>query len=255
MKNNNSAASVNNAAVSANTTIITEETTIKELCKIVNAAAARLKAADPEKVPDDTPTYKFLRENVNEVASAADMTVYENGFAAFRCEAGTVVLRLKNCCRGFSYEFNPGDYPGEVPSHSDVPASVMELLPWTVAVAMFGEQKAAANSANRTGDRRRTDNVVNVDGEELDLFEAFYDERSYVGVDELAIANVEAERLERKAKASLTERQEEVMDYGRRGLTHQEIADELGVARRTVSTTMERARRRMQDALADELPD
>lgn len=218
---------------------ITEGTTIRELADMLPQAHGK------------TPTHKFLRENFNVVAKSQNCAVYENGWAFFSCESGRVVVSVEKCCGSFCYDFNPGDKGNEMMDGAVIPASEVEKLPWGIAIAMHGEEWADRHSMNRQGDRNRVYGMTNDNGEVLDIWEIIPDDR-HASLEDSIVSGMEKDRLTALAFGGLTEKQVCVMERYMAGMTHQEIADEDGVVRRTVTTTIERSRKKMQKLLQGE---
>ena len=100
-----------------------------------------------------------------------------------------------------------------------------------MAVALKGEEQIEANLMNRKGDRKGSRQY------EEDWEHIRVEEEAPDVLDAIIQRNMLSELLD-----CLTERQREViMAYFFDGLTQQQIADKLGIGRRTVTTTIERS--------------
>lgn len=184
------------------------------------------------------PGYKQLME-MNPVVAAratvngATITAYTNGYAVYEADDTHTVLDV-NRCGDYRYDFNDGTY--EV-----VPAEVFEEVEWTVRLVMEGERRLENN-------RRK----ISRDYEEFALSCDGTDWCDAAMVDFMEAENAEmlADEELRKlyaAMSKLTERQQEVVQlYFYKGLNQYEIADELGIARRSVGDCLEGALKKIR---------
>ena len=98
------------------------------------------------------PTPKYLRENEEPVAVSADgsMAVYPSGFVTYKSVTGSTVVNLAEC-GSYTYTFDGGK--NGLPEKHTISAETLEQMEWSVVVALRGEERAAENNMNRTGDR------------------------------------------------------------------------------------------------------
>lgn len=179
------------------------------------------------------PGYKQLME-MNPVVAAratvngATITAYTNGYAVYEADDTHTVLDV-NRCGDYRYDFNDGTY--EV-----VPAEVFEEVEWTVRLVMEGERRLENNRSKISRDYEEfalsCDGTDWCDAAMVDFMEAENAEM---------LADEELRKLY-AAMSKLTERQQEVVQlYFYKGLNQYEIADELGIARRSVGDCLEGA--------------
>lgn len=184
------------------------------------------------------PGYKQLME-MNPVAVARTMvngavlTAYQNGYAVYEADDGRTVLDI-NRCGDYRYDFTDG-------THQIVPASVFEETEWSVRLLMEGERRM-----------EHTRSVTNKNNEEFTLSNDGSDWCDAIMVDFMedenaaALADEEVRRLY-AAMSKLTERQKEVLQlYYYKGMTQQEIAEELGIGRRSVGDCLEGALKKIR---------
>ena len=167
------------------------------------------------------------------VVNGAVLTAYENGYAVYEAEDGRTVLDI-NRCGDYRYDFTDG-------THQIVPASVFEETEWSVRLLMEGERRM-----------EHTRSVTNRNNEEFTLSNDGTDWCDAVMVDFMedenaaALADEEVRRLY-AAMSKLTERQKEVLQlYYYKGMTQQEIAEELGIGRRSVGDCLEGALKKIR---------
>ena len=176
------------------------------------------------------PGYKQLME-MNPVVAArapvngATITAYMNGYAVYEADDAHTVLDV-NRCGDYRYDFNDGTY--EV-----VPAEVFEEVEWTVRLVMEGERRLENNRSKISRDYEEfalsCDGTDWCDAAMVDFMEAENAEM---------LADEELRKLY-AAMSKLTERQQEVVQlYFYKGLN---LADELGIARRSVGDCLEGA--------------
>ena len=184
------------------------------------------------------PGYKQLME-MNPVVAAratvngATITAYTNGYAVYEADDTHTVLDV-NRCGDYRYDFNDGTY--EV-----VPAEVFEEVEWTVRLVMEGERRLENNRSKISRDYEEfalsCDGTDWCDAAMVDFMEAENAEM---------LADEELRKLY-AAMSKLTERQQEVVQlYFYKGLNQYEIADELGIARRSVGDCLEGALKKIR---------
>ncbi len=178
-----------------------------------------------------TPTARQLRESgeepvaVREIGPDGSLSVYPGGYAVYSNGSGTTVVSIGECGE-YTYQFHDGEdgLPAESRLHLDGDD-------WSVAVVLKGEEQIEANLMNRKGDRKGSRQY------EEDWEHIRVEEEAPDVLDAIIQRNMLSELLD-----CLTERQREViMSYFFDGLTQQQIADKLGIGRRTVTTTIERS--------------
>ena len=178
-----------------------------------------------------TPTARQLRESgeepvaVREIGPDGSLSVYPGGYAVYSNGSGTTVVSIGECGK-YTYRFHDGeDY---LPTESRL---LLDGEDWSVAVALKGEEQIEANLMNRKGDRKGSRQY------EEDWEHIRVEEEAPDVLDAIIQRIMLSELLD-----CLTERQREViMAYFFDGLTQQQIADKLGIGRRTVTTTIERS--------------
>lgn len=184
------------------------------------------------------PGYKQLMEqNPIAVAQAnvngATLTAYQNGYVVYE-EAGVRSVMAVERCGDYRYDFTDGTY-------QVVPAEVFEDAEWSLRLIMEGERRLENNR-----------NKISRDYEECTLSCDGSDWCEAAMVDFMAEDNAEMladEELRRlyAAMNKLTERQSEVIQlYFYKGMTQQEIADELGISQRAVSYVMSGALKKIK---------
>lgn len=190
---------------------------------------ARIDAVTEKKLPQ----YKQLMEQ-NPVAVAkasvngATITAYQNGYAVYETDGAHTVMAVDRC-GDYRYDFADGAY-------QVVPAEVFEEAEWSLRLIMEGERRLEHN-LNKTSSKYEAA-VLECDGSDWSdsVMVDFLDEENAE-----MIADDELRRLYAAMK-KLTERQKEVIElYYFKGMTQQEIADELGIGRRSVGNVLEGA--------------
>lgn len=176
------------------------------------------------------PKYAQLMEQ-NPVAVAqtsvngATLTAYQNGYAVYEMDGAHTVMAVDRC-GDYRYDFNDGTY-------QVVPAEVFEEAEWSLRLIMEGERRM-----------EHTRSVINSNNEEFMLSNDGSDWCEVAMVDFMEAENAEMladQELRRlyAAMGKLTERQKEIIElYYFKGMTQQEIADELGIARPVVAKSM-----------------
>ena len=184
------------------------------------------------------PQYKQLMEQ-NPVAVAqtsvngATITAYQNGYAVYEMDGARSVMAVDRC-GDYRYDFNDGTY-------QVVPAEVFEEAEWSLRLIMEGERRLEHN-LNKTSSKYEAA-VLECDGS---------DWSDSVMVDFLAEDNAEMladEELRRlyAAMGKLTDRQKEVIElYYFKGMTQQEIAEELGIRQQSVNDFMRQAIKKLK---------
>ena len=167
------------------------------------------------------------------VVGGATLTAYENGYAVYEEDGAHTVMAIGRC-GDYRYDFSDGTY--EV-----VPAEVFEDAEWTVRLVMEGEHRLENNRSK-----------ISRDYEEFALSCDGTDWCDAAMVDFMEVENAEmlADEELRKlyaAMSKLTERQQEVIQlYFYKGLNQYEIAEELGIARRSVGNCLEGALKKIR---------
>ena len=218
-----------------NTAVITAETTLGELLTMFSFA-------DKPKMP----TAKALYEEAGEpIAEFCDCTLFSNGFAIYQNDTGRTVVWLPYC-RSFTYYFNKlRDAEKDTMSETyELPDGFLEAQPWIIAVALIGDHRIEQNCMNRTGSRKDTTDYDSADNgdKDGDTEEALADpfRRAVNGYDGRMGENpqdaVERRETREEMLAEMTDKQREVfIMYFRDGLTQDEIAAELGIAKMSVN--------------------
>ena len=195
---------------------------------------ARIDAVTEKKLPK----YAQLMEQ-NPVAVAqtrvdgAILTAYQNGYAVYEMNGAHTVMAVDRC-GDYRYDFSDGTY-------QVVPAEVFEEAEWSLRLIMEGERRMEHN-LNKTSSKYEAA-VLECDGS---------DWSDSVMVDFLEEENTEMladEELRRlyAAMRKLTERQKEVIElYYFKGMTQQEIADELGVSKPGVHYALQGALKKLK---------
>ena len=184
------------------------------------------------------PTFKTLMDKepvavAQTMVNGAKLTAYENGYAVYELDGSHTVMAVDRC-NDYRYDFTDGTYEG-------IPAEAFEDVEWSVRLLMEGERRMEHNLNKRVAD---SENVsLECDGS---------DWSAAVMVDFLDEDNAEmlADRELRRlyaAMSKLTERQTEVIQlYFYKGMTLQEIAEELGITKPAVHYAMKGALKKMK---------
>ena len=160
--------------------------------------------------------------------NGATLTAYQNGYAVYEMDGAHTVMAVDRC-GDYRYDFNDGTY-------QVVPAEVFEEAEWSLRLIMEGERRMEHN-LNKTSSKYEAA-VLECDGS---------DWSDSIMVDFLEEENAEKlaeEELRRlyAAMGKLTERQSEVIQlYFYKGMTQQEIAEDLGITQVAVAQCMSRA--------------
>ena len=184
------------------------------------------------------PQYKQLMEQ-NPVAVAqtrvdgATLTAYQNGYAVYEMDGARSVMAVDRC-GDYRYDFNDGTY-------QVVPAEVFEEAEWSLRLIMEGERRLEHN-LNKTSSKYEAA-VLECDGSDWSdsIMVDFLEEDNAE-----MLADQELRRLY-AAMGKLTERQSEVIQlYFYKGMTQQEIADELGICQQSVNRIMTQAIKKLK---------
>lgn len=179
------------------------------------------------------PQYKQLMEQ-NPVAVAqtsvngATITAYQNGYAVYEMDGARSVMAVDRC-GDYRYDFTDGTY-------QVVPAEVFEEAEWSLRLIMEGERRLEHN-LNKTSSKYEAA-VLECDGSDWSdsIMVDFLEEDNAE-----MLADQELRRLY-AAIGKLTERQREIIElYYFKGMTQQEIAEELGITQVAVTQCMSRA--------------
>lgn len=168
------------------------------------------------------PTARALRESGASVIASTEvadssLTVYESGFYTYATPAGTTVYAVDRCD---DYAYEGGDV---------VPDELFDDEDWAVRLLLFGE------------DRLEHNNDVRERGNHFS-YSADTTERGDLRDPHDFVADLENRDLVERMMACLTEKQRRVvrMQFAE-GLTHQQIADCLGIARQVATRRIESA--------------
>jgi len=183
-----------------------------------------------------TPTARQLRESgeepvaVREIGPDGSLSVYPGGYAVYSNGSGTTVVSIGECGE-YTYQFHNGE--DGLPTESRL---LLDGDDWSVAVALKGEEQIEANLMNRKGDRRGSRQYV----EEWEHIRV--EEEAPDVLDAIIQRDMLSELLD-----CLTERQREVVTaYFFDGLTQQQIADKLGIAKQSVNENLKAAIKKMK---------
>lgn len=183
-----------------------------------------------------TPTARQLRESgeepvaVREIGPDGSLSVYPGGYAVYSNGSGTTVVSICECGE-YTYRFHDGE--DDLPTESRL---LLDGEDWSVVVALKGEEQIEANLINRKGDRKGSRQYVE-DWEHIRVEEEAPDV-----LDAIIQRDMLSELLD-----CLTERQREVITaYFFDGLTQQQIADKLGIAKQSVNENLKAAIKKMK---------
>jgi len=206
----------------------------------------------PVKKAEKTPTSRKLREEAGEPIITTDtIMIYACGYAVYENESGRTVMWVPGCT-SFTYYFDKlKESEQKYQDQKDtLPASMLEELPWEMALTLIGDHRIEANSMNRAGSRAgRQYFECGDDGDKDDDPEEAV-ERSYqkeyawredrMGEDPETIYIRKETREE--ALAAMTDKQREAFIlYYYQGYKQREIAEELGISRDSVMNRLENA--------------
>ena len=187
-----------------------------EIAENAHITLRELKAKIDAVTEKKLPQYKQLMEQ-NPVAVAqtsvngATITAYQNGYAVYEADGAHSVMAVGRC-GDYRYDFNDGTY-------QVVPAEVFEEAEWSLRLIMEGERSDWSDSV--MVDFLAEDNAEMLADEEL--------RRLYA------------------AMGKLTDRQKEVIElYYFKGMTQQEIAEELGIRQQSVNDFMRQAIKKLK---------
>lgn len=184
------------------------------------------------------PTFKTLME-MNPVAVArttvngAKLTAYENGYAVYEVDSARTVMAVGRC-GDYRYDFTDGTY-------QIVPAETFEDAEWSLRLLMEGEKRMEHNLSKTAAKYEEVS--LRCDGSDWSaaIMVDFLDEDNAE-----MLADRELRRLY-AAMSKLTERQTEVIQlYFYKGMTLQEIAEELGITKPAVHYAMKGALKKMR---------
>ena len=183
-----------------------------------------------------TPTARQLRESgeepvaVREIGPDGSLSVYPGGYAVYSNGSGTTVVSRGECGE-YTYRFHGGE--DGLPTESRL---LLDGDDWSIAVALKGEEQIEANLMNRKGDRKGSRQYED-DWEHIRVEEEIPDV-----LDAIVQRDMLSELLD-----CLTERQREVITaYFFDGLTQQQIADKLGIAKQSVNENLKAAIKKMK---------
>ena len=183
-----------------------------------------------------TPTARQLRESgeepvaVREIGPDGSLSVYPGGYAVYSNGSGTTVVSIGECGE-YTYRFHGGE--DGLPTESRL---LLDGDDWSIAVALKGEEQIEANLMNRKGDRKGSRQYED-DWEHIRVEEEIPDV-----LDAIVQRDMLSELLD-----CLTERQREVITaYFFDGLTQQQIADKLGIAKQSINENLKAAIKKMK---------
>lgn len=211
---------------------------VAEIAENAHITLRELKAKIDAVTEKKLPQYKQLMEQ-NPVAVAqnrvdgAILTAYQNGYAVYEADGAHSVMAVDRC-GDFRYDFVDGTY-------QVVPAEVFEEAEWSLRLIMEGERRLEHN-LNKTSSKYEAA-VLECDGSDWSdsIMVDFLEEENTE-----MLADEELRRLY-SAMKKLTERQKEVIElYYFKGMTQQEIADELGIGQRAISHALEGALKKLK---------
>ena len=209
-----------------------------EIAENAHITLRELKAKIDAVTEKKLPQYKQLMEqNPVTVAQAtvngATITAYQNGYAVYEMDGARSVMAVDRC-GDYRYDFNDGTY-------QVVPAEVFEEAEWSLRLIMEGERRLEHN-LNKTSSKYEAA-VLECDGSDWSdsIMVDFLEEDNAE-----MLADQELRRLY-AAMGKLTERQREVIElYYFKGMTQQEIAEELGIRQQSVNDFMRQAIKKLK---------
>lgn len=195
---------------------------------------AKIDAVTEKKLPKYA---QLMAQNPVTVAqtrvNGAILTAYQNGYAVYEMDGAHTVMAVDRC-GDYRYDFNDGTY-------QVVPTEVFEEAEWSLRLIMEGERRM-----------EHTRSVINSNNEEFMLSNDGSDWCEVAMVDFMEAENAEmlADEELRKlyaAMGKLTERQREVIElYYFKGMTQQEIAEELGISKPGVHYALQGALKKLK---------
>ena len=214
--------------------VITDKTTLGELLAML---------ALGEKPPVPTPRELFETLGTP-IADMNDCTLFSNGFVIYQNITGRTVVWLPYCT-SFTYYFNKlRDAEKDTLSENyELPEGFLETQPWVIAVTLIGDHRIERNSMNRTGSRKDTVDLASKDKGDKDgeMEEIIADpfRRAFNWYDGHMGENpqdaVERRETREEMLAAMTDKQREVfIMYYRDGMTQDQIAEVIGISRRTL---------------------
>lgn len=221
--------------------VITAETTLGELLTLLNLG---------EKPPVPTPRELFETLGAP-IADMNDCTLFSNGFAIYQNITGRTVIWLPHCT-SFTYYFNKlrDSEKDTLTETYELPDGFLETQPWVIAVTLIGDHRIERNSMNRTGSRKDTVDLASKDNGDKDgaMEEVIADSfrRAFNWYDGHMGENpqdaIERRETREEMLAAMTDKQRKVfIMYYRDGMTHEEIADVIGVSRPAVTFRLGKA--------------
>lgn len=190
---------------------------------------AKIDAVTEKKLPKCA---QLMAQNPVAVAqttvNGATLTAYQNGYAVYEMDGAHTVMAVDRC-GDYRYDFTDGTY-------QVVPAEVFEEAEWSLRLIMEGERRLEHN-LNKTSSKYEVA-TLECDGSDWSdsIMVDFLEEENAE-----MLADQELRRLY-AAMGKLTERQREIIElYYFKGMTQQEIAEELGIGRRSVGNALEGA--------------
>ena len=211
---------------------------VAEIAENAHITLRELKARIDAVTEKKLPKYAQLMEQkpmvvAQTVVNGATLTAYQNGYAVYEADGAHTVMAVDRC-GDYRYDFSDGTY-------QVVPAEVFEEAEWSLRLIMEGERRLEHN-LNKTSSKYEAA-VLECDGSDWSdsVMVDFLDEENAE-----MIADDELRRLYAAMK-KLTERQKEVIElYYFKGMTQQEIADELGISKPGVHYALQGALKKLK---------
>ena len=184
------------------------------------------------------PSFKALMEMkpmavAQTTVDDASLTVYQNGYAVYEVDSARTVMAVDRC-GDYRYDFTDGTY-------QIVPAETFEDAEWSLRLLMEGEKRMEHNLSKTAAKYEEVS--LKCDGSDWSatIMVDFMDEENVE-----MLADKELQKLY-AAMGKLTERQMEVVQlYFYKGMTQQEIAEEIGIGRRSVGNCLEGALKKIK---------
>ena len=238
-----------NLNITQNTTVlpeITNKTTLGEVLALLNLG---------EKPPVPTPRELFETAGTT-LADMNGCTLFSNGFAIYRNCTGRTVVWLPYC-KSFTYYFNKlrDSEKDTLKETFELPEGFLETQPWVIAVTLIGDHRIERNAMNRTGSRKDTVDLASKDkGDKDDEMEKILADpyrRAFNWYDGHFGENpqdaIERRETREEMLAAMTDKQREVfIMYYRDGMTQEQIAELMGVSRRTIREHLANALERVK---------
>ena len=248
MKNTNATLNAATAATATNAAIptITAQTTLGEVLALLNLG---------EKPPVPTPRELFETAGTP-LADMNGCTLFSNGFMIYRNCTGRTVVWLPYC-KSFTYYFNKlrDSEKDTLKETFELPEGFLETQPWVIAVTLIGDHRIERNAMNRTGSRKDTvDLASKYKGDKDDEMEKILADpyrRAFNWYDGHFGENpqdaIERRETREEMLEAMTDKQREAfIMYYRDSMTQEQIAELMGVSRRTIREHLANALERVK---------